>query len=140
MSCALPGEGRWSRRSRSIWPPRLRTRSQSPWLPVGGIELPVEIVVGGHEFLEIPGLGEFLLQGDGTVQLANQVLRVFQRQRLDDFQLQRLAQEMRLLRRKRHSASMDMVAVAETGSAPCCRGRCVNALAIRNHPSPPLPL
>jgi len=86
------------------------------------------------------GLGKFLLRGDGTVQLANQVLRAFQRQRLDDFQLQRLAQEMRLLRRKRHSANMDMVAVAENGSAPRCRGRCVNAIAIRNHAAAARPL
>jgi hypothetical protein len=36
----------------------------------------VEIVVGRHEFLEIPGLGEFLLQADSAVQLANQLRRV----------------------------------------------------------------
>ena len=63
-----------------------------------GIELLVEIVVGSHEFFEIPGLGEFLLQRDGAVQLADQLLRVVERQRFDDFQLQGLTQEMRLLR------------------------------------------
>jgi hypothetical protein len=36
----------------------------------------VEVVVGRHELLEIPGLGEFLLQNDGAVQLANQPRRV----------------------------------------------------------------
>jgi hypothetical protein len=35
----------------------------------------VEVVVGRHE-LQIPGLGEFLLQSDGAVQLANQLRRV----------------------------------------------------------------
>jgi hypothetical protein len=47
-----------------------------PLVAGGGIELPVEVVVGRHELLEIPGLGEFLLQSDGTVQLANQLRRV----------------------------------------------------------------
>ena len=41
-----------------------------------GIELTMEVVVGSHELLEIPGLGEFLLQSDGAVQLANQLRRV----------------------------------------------------------------
>jgi hypothetical protein len=63
-----------------------------------GIELLVEVVIGSHEFLELPGLGEFLLQRDSAIQLVNQLFGVIERQRLDDFQLERLAQEMRLLR------------------------------------------
>src|SRR5229473_770911 len=64
-----------------------------------GIELTMEVVVGSHEFLEVPRLGESLLQRDGAVQLADQGLGMLERQALDDFQLQRLTQEMRLLRK-----------------------------------------
>ena len=63
-----------------------------------GIEFPVEVIIGRHELLEVSGLGEFLLKRNGVVQLADQRLGVFERQRLDDFELQRLTQEMRLLR------------------------------------------
>src|SRR6202163_4871829 len=53
-----------------------------------GIKLSMEVVVGAHELLEIPRLGEFLLSRDGGVQLVHQPLGMFERQALDDFQFQ----------------------------------------------------
>ncbi len=73
---------------------------QIPEFLVAGrdIKLSMELVVGAHELLEIPRLGEFLLPRDGGVQLVHQPLGMFERQALDDFQFQRLTQKMRLLR------------------------------------------
>src|SRR5262245_14517702 len=68
-------------------------------LLVGGfIELGMELVVGGHEFLERAGLQDLQLPRDGRVELGNQRLIRLQRQHAHDLQFQRLAQEMRLLR------------------------------------------
>jgi len=58
----------------------------------------MEIIVGSHEFLEVAGSGAFLLQRNCAVQLVHQGIDMLQPERLDDFQLQRLPQEVSLLR------------------------------------------
>src|SRR5712672_1579303 len=68
-------------------------------LLVGGdVKLGVEFIVGGHEFFELAGLGELLLARDRSVQLGDEGLVMADREPAHDFQFNRLAQEMRLLR------------------------------------------
>ena len=65
----------------------------------GGIELGVEFVVGGHETFEIAGLGELLLARDGRVEFGDErLVMMSQCEPAHDFEFDRLAQEMRLLR------------------------------------------
>ena len=67
-------------------------------LLVGGvIKLRMELVVGGHEFLEIAGFGKLLLARDHGVELGDQRSVVLDGEATHDFQFQRLPQEMRLL-------------------------------------------
>ncbi|GAA0005839.1 hypothetical protein BRDID11002_58430 [Bradyrhizobium diazoefficiens] len=57
----------------------------------------MEVVVGGHERLELAGLRELLLECDGVVEADDQGVVMLLREQADDLELQRLAQEMRLL-------------------------------------------
>src|SRR3954454_20460547 len=62
-----------------------------------GIKLRVKIVIAGDEALEVSGLGELLLERDRVVEAYDQRFAVLLREQPDDFELQRLAQEMGLL-------------------------------------------
>ncbi len=58
----------------------------------------MEFIVRRHEFFEVAGLRELLLARDRGIQLGVQCSIRLQRQQAHDLQLQRLTQEMRLLR------------------------------------------
>jgi len=62
------------------------------------VKLRVEIIVGDHEGFEIAGLGQLLLMADHAVEIRGQRLVFGERQHPHDLELQRLPQEMRLLR------------------------------------------
>src|SRR3954453_14787248 len=62
-----------------------------------GIKLRMKIIVARNEALEVSGLGELLLEGDRVVEAYDQGFAVLLREQPDDFELQRLAQEMGLL-------------------------------------------
>ena len=57
----------------------------------------MELVVGGHELFEIAGLCVVLLAGDRRVEFGGEGFVTAERQHADDFELDRLPQEMRLL-------------------------------------------
>src|SRR3954454_1959123 len=61
------------------------------------IKLRVKIIIAGDEALEVSGLGELLLERDRVVEAYDQRFPVLLREQPDDFELQRLAQEMGLL-------------------------------------------
>src|SRR3954467_1772347 len=62
-----------------------------------GIKLRVKIIVASDEALEVAGLGELLLERDRVVEAYDQRFAGLLREQPDDFERQRLAQEMGLL-------------------------------------------